>query len=1262
MSITFICPKCHNIVVVEDHLAGQISRCPTCSTAFRIPTVAANPAKPPSPVPSPCTPAPKEQAIPPKKDPAVNRPSCPAPARAAMPTAKKTSSSQLPSSPSAPPVSSLPVPPQHSRHSTLLGGLLGGAAVGLIGLLIMGAGLAWWFSHRTPNDALQPAANRTEQVSNESTAPNEPKQTKEEEGPTIGNTLSGEQIYERTLKSTVWILKIFLGRIVDCGSGALVDREEKLVITNYHVVGEENAATIFAIFFPYYQQGKTLVTSPSYYVEHRNDLEIRGRVVAREPSKDLALLQLDRLPKDVPVLKLATKSAKPGQNVHSIGASGVGLGTLWRYTTGQVRQVYKRSFPLLYYGVVNAWVVETSAPINPGDSGGPVVNDQARLIAVVESYEPQRQRLVSTNIDVREIRRLLIDYMQSIGKKWEESNEPDLSDPNRLLALINKLKHPDAVQRAAAARALGELASAAQPAIPALIRAWDDSDEVVRQHVAAALEKIGPPALHDAPLLITLLQDRRRERRRYAARMLAQMDALDATAYPAVIKAVNDEDVEVRRRALEALSRWVGKDEALIIPVLVRALKDPAAACRLQAAQGLEQAGRAAKSAAFAALLQALRDNAKEVQQAALKALFALGPPEEADLPLLDECFTDPSALVRWFAIWALESLGPKAASRIDVLGNGLRDADPEVRHMAAEVLGNLGPHAKAALPALVHALQDPESASLRRLAALALGRLGHEKGVLAALTSALDDKDGEVRSAVEAALKNLAPFDKRDVDDLIVALQNTSERTRAFALETLAQIGADAGAAVPQLQLLLKAPSLRERLRTVDVLAAIGPDAREAVTALAEALNDKEIPPAEKGPNMVQDAVDSKRVFRDLLKSTVWIRWSLGHGGGSGWVVDVPLRLVVTDASVVGDQKQVIVFFPKYTEKGELISSIPAYEQNEQQGIRADVLPFRDKKCILALLKLKQLPLEAQALALAPKSAEPGETVHAVGTEAINPPFSEGKLWQYTSGKVKQISHARYPIWLPSPQLRRPSFITSMATVLVTHPVLSTGDSGGPVVNDRLELVAVTSYLKKTSLTPLGGRRGIIELERASTDVLEVRAFLKEAFRAFGKRWQSSIATNAVVVQINESNYRLAIARALAKIGPDAAPAIPALCKALYHPNVDVKKQVAETLGAIGPAANTAVGDLLNASVATDCQKAVAEAIGKIGVAAVPRLIKALEDFSPQIRLTAVMALEQIGPDAKEAIQPLKWRFAKDRREIREAAAKALRKIDQSD
>src|SRR5205807_9639395 len=122
-------------------------------------------------------------------------------------------------------------------------------------------------------------------------------------------------------------------------------------------------------------------------------LGIPGKVVFDSSSRDLALVQLDRLPNTARSLSLAPRSTTPGQNVFSIGASGVGgmrgldEGALWRYTTGKVRLLIK-DFTANYGNGqrIRANTVETDSPTNPGDSGGPMVNDRMQIVAVVSSY------------------------------------------------------------------------------------------------------------------------------------------------------------------------------------------------------------------------------------------------------------------------------------------------------------------------------------------------------------------------------------------------------------------------------------------------------------------------------------------------------------------------------------------------------------------------------------------------------------------------------------------------------------------------------------------------------------------------------------------------------------------------------------------------------------------------------------------------------------------------------------------------------------
>jgi len=213
----------------------------------------------------------------------------------------------------------------------------------------------------------------------------------------------GEAVYSRLVRSTVWI-QSNRGTSLATGSGSLIDRRRRLVLTNYHVVGDGDRVTVV---FPIFRDGK-LVAERDVYQRRLREEGIRGRVVARDRGRDLALIELDRVPAGAYALALAEKSATPGQDVHSIGNPG-GSGALWVYTPGKVRQVYKKRWRADLDGRVAefaAEVVETNSATNPGDSGGPLVNDRGEMVGVTQGGARNANAL-STFIDVSEVRRFL---------------------------------------------------------------------------------------------------------------------------------------------------------------------------------------------------------------------------------------------------------------------------------------------------------------------------------------------------------------------------------------------------------------------------------------------------------------------------------------------------------------------------------------------------------------------------------------------------------------------------------------------------------------------------------------------------------------------------------------------------------------------------------------------------------------------------------------------------------------------------------------
>lgn len=215
-----------------------------------------------------------------------------------------------------------------------------------------------------------------------------------------------EILYQRTLKSTGLILAPIPGtKIQNEGTGWIISRSSRLMITNHHVVHDKSGRLLskVVVVFPTFQ-GDRVVSEAGFYFDPANRGRVRfspGKVLYSDAQRDLALIRLESLPPEVVALKLAPGSPRVGERVHSIGNPSLARPGLWIYTVGSVRQVYKSRINLGNQ-MVDARIILTQSATNPGDSGGPLVNDRGELVGVNSSYRTAA-RLLTNFIDVTEV-------------------------------------------------------------------------------------------------------------------------------------------------------------------------------------------------------------------------------------------------------------------------------------------------------------------------------------------------------------------------------------------------------------------------------------------------------------------------------------------------------------------------------------------------------------------------------------------------------------------------------------------------------------------------------------------------------------------------------------------------------------------------------------------------------------------------------------------------------------------------------------------
>ena len=167
------------------------------------------------------------------------------------------------------------------------------------------------------------------------------------------------------------------------GSGVIISNDGH-ILTNWHVI-EDNPNL------------NALTLGEGDYDENLRDLEL----IKYDPQKDLALLKLKTIPKNVSVIKISKVVQKVGERVHAIGHP---RGEMWSYTMGYIsafREGYSWQDPEVAQEF-SGDVYQMQTPINPGNSGGPLLNEHGNLIGINTFIDPNSQNITFA-VTVKEI-------------------------------------------------------------------------------------------------------------------------------------------------------------------------------------------------------------------------------------------------------------------------------------------------------------------------------------------------------------------------------------------------------------------------------------------------------------------------------------------------------------------------------------------------------------------------------------------------------------------------------------------------------------------------------------------------------------------------------------------------------------------------------------------------------------------------------------------------------------------------------------------
>ena len=242
-----------------------------------------------------------------------------------------------------------------------------------------------------------------------------------------------KEIYQKAGPGVVFIFASKGSSKGSGGTGSIIT-PEGLIITNAHLFTQKDSSTLLTNISVFLKPDR--VTG-----DHKADLAkgYRGEILAYDLPLDLALIKIvnpDRKFETVPLAD--SEIIDIGEQVYAIGHPE--QGGLWSLTTGVISARWKN-----YGGVQGKNLFQTDASINRGNSGGPLLDDQAAMIGInsmIARKAADGLTITDVNFSIRT--KVAIDWLNQNGYSIS-AVRPATPKPPPPVQLTEKPKAPEAV-------------------------------------------------------------------------------------------------------------------------------------------------------------------------------------------------------------------------------------------------------------------------------------------------------------------------------------------------------------------------------------------------------------------------------------------------------------------------------------------------------------------------------------------------------------------------------------------------------------------------------------------------------------------------------------------------------------------------------------------------------------------------------------------------------------------------------------------------